>query len=62
MASSQCGGQHQIYVVECVYVERDGKLVVVTACRSCDAVTFHEKVIAAPHTQAKFIKEKQNEL
>ena len=62
MASSQCSGQHSIYVVECVYVERDGKLVVITACRLCDAVNFHEKVIAAPHTQAQFLKGKDNEL
>lgn len=58
----RCSGEHAIYVVECLYVARDGKLVVVTACRACDTVNFHEKVVASPHTQAELLKGKQNEL
>lgn len=60
--NSRCPGQHDIYVAECLYVERDGKLVVVTVCRACDNVTFHEKVVTAPHTPAKLLKGNQNEL
>lgn len=60
--SSRCSGQHDIYVVECLYIARDGKLVVVTACRACDAVNFHEKLVASPHTPAELLKGKQNEL
>lgn len=65
MAYQNCGGGHDGYVAEVVYVAQEGKLVVVTVCRSCDSVHFHEKQIAAPHTQAVLLKNenaKENKL
>ena len=56
MTYQNCGGGHDLYVAEVVYIEREGKLVVVTVCRACDSVNFHEKIIAAPHTEATLLK------
>lgn len=56
MEANRCQGAHEIYVAEVLYVEKDGKLVVVTVCRACDSVTFHEKVVAAPGAQAVLLK------
>jgi hypothetical protein len=60
----QCGGQHVIYVAEVLYVEAEGKLVVVTVCRNCDTVHFHTQQVAQPHHTGILLKEKEkkNEL
>jgi hypothetical protein len=54
----KCTGNHDIYVAEVVYVESEGKLVVVTVCKGCDNVHFHEKQIAPSKSPAKLLKEK----
>lgn len=62
MPYETCGGKHQIYVAEVVYVQSEGKLWVVTVCRDCDNVNFHEKQIAKPHIPATLMKnEKEKE-
>lgn len=61
MPYDHCGGKHQIYVAEVVYVQSEGKLWVVTVCRDCDTVSFHEKQIARPHVEASLIKNEQKE-
>lgn len=60
----QCNGQHTIYVAECLYVEAEGKLVVVTVCRNCNKVTFTSEVVAEPHHAGVLLKSKEtkNEL
>jgi hypothetical protein len=45
----KCSGSHDIYVPEVFYVPQEGKAVVVTVCRACDTVKFHEHAIAQPH-------------
>jgi len=52
----KCEGEHELYVAECVAIEKEGKLVVITVCRHCDMVNFHEKIIAHSHTPIQFIK------
>jgi hypothetical protein len=53
---SKCSGNHDIYVPEVFYIGQEGKAVVVTVCRACDTVTFHEKLIAQPHHEAELLK------
>ncbi len=52
----KCGGEHNIYVPEVFYVGAEGKVVVVTVCRDCDSVKFHEHKIAEPHHSAEALK------
>ena len=42
MENTKCSGSHDIYIAEVVGFEKQGKLVVVTVCRLCDTVHFHE--------------------
>lgn len=56
-ANKRCDGQHDIYVAEVLYVEVEGKLVVVTVCRNCDTVRFHEQQVAQPHHQGELLKQ-----
>lgn len=53
----RCDGQHDIYVAEVLYVPAEGKLVVVTVCRNCDTVHFHEKQVAQPHHEGELLKQ-----
>lgn len=53
----RCDGQHDIYVAEVLYVQAEGKLVVVTVCRNCDTVRFHEKQVAAPGLPGELLKQ-----
>lgn len=59
-----CGGKHYIYVAEVLYIQKEGKLVVVSVCRACDRVAFHERQVSSAGTPAVLLKEKekQNEL
>lgn len=41
-------GPHEIYVADVVGVEKLGKIVVVTVCRHCDQVNFHEHSVGGP--------------
>lgn len=54
----RCEGRHDIYVAEVLYVAAEGKLVVVTVCRNCDTVHFHERQVAKPHHSGELLKEK----
>jgi hypothetical protein len=54
----RCEGRHEIYIAEVLYVAAEGKLVVVTVCRSCDRVRFHEQQVAQPHHSGELLKEK----
>lgn len=56
--SKDCTGQHHIFVAEVVAVPAEGKIVVVTVCTDCDSVSFHEKVVAAPNSSLKMLKDK----
>lgn len=58
-AARRCDGQHDIYVAEVLYVEAEGKLVVVTVCRNCDVAHFHEKVVAEPHHKGELLKKEK---
>lgn len=51
-----CNGQHDIYVAEVFYVSEEGKAVVITVCRACDSVKFHEQIIAQPQHGAVALK------
>lgn len=61
MDSSKCFGGHDIYVAEVVAVQSEGKVVVITVCRSCNRVDFQEKQIARPHVTLTFLKEKEKQ-
>lgn len=37
-----CTGDHDIYVADVVGIPSQGKVVVITVCRMCDMVHFHE--------------------
>jgi hypothetical protein len=52
----KCAGEHNIYVPEVFYVPQEGKVVVITVCRSCDAVKFHEHALTKPHYAAEALK------
>jgi hypothetical protein len=52
----KCSGEHDIYVPEVFYVQQEGKVVVVTVCRACDTVNFHQHQIADPHHSAEALK------
>jgi hypothetical protein len=53
--NKRCDGQHDIYVAEVLYVGAEGKLVVVTVCRQCDTVRFHEQLVAQPHHDGELL-------
>lgn len=55
----RCDGQHDIYVAEVLYVTAEGKLVVVTVCRNCDTVHFHEQKVAQPHSEGELLKKEK---
>ena len=44
----KCLGEHEIYVAECVISPSNGTITVVTVCRHCDRVSFHQKQVAEP--------------
>jgi hypothetical protein len=52
----KCSGEHDIYVPEVFYIGAEGKVVVVTVCRACDTVKFHQHQIAEPHHSAEALK------
>lgn len=54
---TRCTGGHEIYVAEVVAVESEGKVVVITVCRACDRVNFHEHQVAKSRAPLTFIKE-----
>lgn len=55
--NKRCSGEHDIYVAEVLYVSAEGKLVVVTVCRNCDTVHFHERQVAQPHHEGELLKQ-----
>jgi hypothetical protein len=57
LMEKRCDGQHDIYVAEVLYVQAEGKLVVVTVCRNCDTVRFHEQLVAKPHHEGELLKQ-----
>lgn len=57
LMASRCDGQHDVYVAEVLYVPAEGKLVVVTVCRACTSVNFHEKQVAEPHHEGELLKQ-----
>lgn len=58
-ANQRCDGEHDIYVAEVLYVGAEGKLVVVTVCRHCDSVRFHEQQVAQPHHEGELLKKEK---
>lgn len=56
--NKRCGGEHDVYVAECVLAPAEGTITVVTVCRSCDRVSFHTKQITEPHKGLISTKEK----
>lgn len=55
--NKRCSGDHDIYNAEVLYVQAEGKLVVVNVCRSCDRVSFHERIVAKPHNEGELLKQ-----
>lgn len=55
--NKRCDGQHDVYVAEVLYVAAEGKLVVVTVCRSCTEVRFHERQVAQPRHEGELLKQ-----
>ena len=53
----RCAGDHAIYVAEVVAVPSNGKIVVITVCRGCDMVHFHEHQVAEGPAAFAFTKE-----
>jgi hypothetical protein len=56
-SNKRCSGEHDIHVAEVLYVQAEGKLVVVNVCRSCDTTTFHERIVAQPHHDGELLKQ-----
>lgn len=56
-SNKRCSGEHDVYVAEVLYVPAEGKLVVVTVCRACTSVNFHEKQVAQPHHDGELLKQ-----
>jgi hypothetical protein len=57
LMEQRCSGQHDVYVAEVLYVPAEGKLVVVTVCRACTSVNFHERQVAQPHHAGELLKQ-----
>jgi len=57
---NKCYGEHEIYVAEVVGVQAEGKVVVITVCRHCDSVQFHEHQVAKAHVPFTLIKGNEN--
>ena len=57
----ECMEDHDIYVAETIGVPDEGKVVVITVCRRCDQVAFHEKVIAARPGPLRLFREEKQE-
>lgn len=55
----RCDGNHDIYVAEVLHVGAEGKLVVITVCRQCDVVNFHERIVHAPHHTGELLKKEK---
>jgi hypothetical protein len=62
--NKKCSGSHYIYVAEVLYIQKDGKIVVINVCRACGEVSFHERQVATAGTPAVLLQEKEtkNEL
>jgi hypothetical protein len=60
-SNKKCSGNHYIYVAEVLYIQKDAKLVVINVCRACGEVSFHEKQVTTPGTEAVLLKEKEKE-
>lgn len=60
MDNNSCVGEHELYVAEVVGVESEGKLIVITVCRHCDRVTFHEHLVS-PNANLRFVKEEKRQ-
>jgi len=56
-SNKRCSGEHDIYNAEVLYVQAEGKLVVVNVCRACDKVSFHERIVAQPHHDGELLKQ-----
>lgn len=62
LMDKRCDGSHYIYVAEVLYIPAEGKAVVITVCRACDTVRFHEQQVAQPHHDGELLKKgKPNE-
>jgi hypothetical protein len=57
----RCSGNHDIYVIECIYIQKDGKIHVINVCRACGEISFHERQIATGGTPAILLKEIEKE-
>lgn len=56
---NRCDGMHELYVAECVGVESEGKIIVITVCRHCDKVSFHEHIVSASRAPIRLMKEEK---
>lgn len=56
MTEGKCLGDHELYVAEVLYVEREGKCVVVTVCRHCGRTDFHSSQVASPGSTSVLLK------
>lgn len=59
MAPVRCEGTHDIYVAEVVGVESEGKVVVITVCRGCDTVNFHEHKVTENPGPLRLLQEEK---
>lgn len=59
MSNPLCKGEHEIFVVECVGLEAEGKVVVLSICRLCGELFCHEKQVAKPSTPLRLLREEK---
>ena len=59
MEGKQCFGDHEIFVVECVAVQAEGKVVVISICRHCGRISFDEHLVSPSKAEIRLVMEER---
>jgi hypothetical protein len=58
-ARNECSGQHDLFVVDCVGVEAEGKVVVLAICRHCGELRSHEVLVSKINAPLRLLNEEK---
>jgi len=56
---NDCTGEHDLFVVDCVGVEAEGKVVVLAICRHCGELRSHEVVVSKSGSPLRLLNEEK---
>lgn len=57
----KCVGEHDLFVIDCIAVESEGKVVVAVVCRHCGKIDFHEHIVALKNAPLRLLNEEKKE-